>query len=156
MLGLNGTSFPCLVYLIKSPNQLQSINLVAIVASQQSITKKNNQSKDDLRPLTQLRKTDDTQERGAAFDPGNEILDGGEGKNNMQKHFFETNTNATGTSQDNANIREQDTTRHLPGLSAPTLQTTGQPVQGESRSRHRKENKAKRRQQQSLQCNETY
>lgn len=117
---------------------------------------KNNQSKDDLRPLTQLRKTDDTQERGAAFDPGNEILDGGEGKNNMQKHFFETNTNVTGTSQDNANIREQDTTRHLPGLSAPTLQTTGQPVQGDSRSRHRKENKAKRRQQQSLQCNETY
>jgi hypothetical protein len=73
----------------------------------------------------------------------------------MHKHFFETNTNATGTTQDNTNTRKQDTTRHLPGLSAPTLQTTGQPVKGDTRSRHRKENKAKRRQQQSLQCNET-
>ena len=115
-----------------------------------------NQSNEAVRPLTKQRHNDDEQKRTAAFDPGNKLLDGGKGKKNMHKHFFETNTNATGMTQDNTNTREQDTTRHLPGLSAPTLQTTGQPVRGDTRSRHRKENKAKRRQQQNLQYNETY
>ena len=110
----------------------------------------------EVRPLTKQRQNNNEQKRTDAFDPGNEILDGGEGKKNMHTHFFKTNTNATGTSQDKANTCEQATTRHLPGLSAPTLQTTGQPVQGDNRSRHRKENKARRRQQQGLQCNETY
>jgi len=114
------------------------------------------QSNEAVRPLKKQRHNDDEQKRTAACDPGSELLARGEGKKNMHKHFFETNTNATGTTQDNTNTPEQDTTRHLPGLSAPTLQTMGQPVRGDTRSRHRKENKAKRRQQQSLQYNETY
>lgn len=110
----------------------------------------------EVRPLTKQRQINNEQKRTDAFDPGNEILDGGEGKKNMHKLSLTTNTNATGTSQDKANTCEQAHTRHLPGLSAPTLHTTGQPVQGDNRSKHRKENKARRRQQQGLQCNKTY
>ncbi len=85
--------------------------------------RKHDQSEDEVRPLTKQQTNDNEQKTATAFDPGNEILDGGEGKNNMHNHLFEMNTNAKGTNQDNANTCKQDTTRHLPGISAPTLQS---------------------------------
>ena len=76
------------------------------------------QSNEAVRPLKKQRHNDDEQKRTTACDPGNELLDGGEGKKTMHKHFVKTNTNAAGTTQDDNNTCEQDTTRHLPGLSA--------------------------------------
>jgi hypothetical protein len=66
----------------------------------------------EVRPLTKQRQNNNEQKRTDAFDPGNEILDGGEGKKNMHKHFFKTNTTRQArvrTKPTHANKRPHDT-----------------------------------------------
>jgi hypothetical protein len=74
----------------------------------------------------------------------------------MHEQFIDTTANATSTIQKPEQTDNNETKGLLPGLAAPTLQITREHVKGNDRSRHRKENKAKRRMQQSIQCNDTY
>ncbi len=107
-------------------------------------------------PPTKRRTRENEQKTEAAFDPGNEILDEGKGKKNMHEQFINTTETATSTKQTPEQIDKHETTGLLPGLAPPILQGTGEQVKGNDRSRHRKENKAKRRLQQSRQRNDTY
>jgi len=107
-------------------------------------------------PPTKRRARENAEKTEAAFDTGNEILDEGEGKKNMHEQFIDTTETATSTKQKPEQIDKHETTGLLPGLAPPRLQGTGEQVKGNDRSTHRKENKAKRRLQQSRQRNVTY
>jgi hypothetical protein len=77
------------------------------------------------------------------MDPRNEILDKEEGKNNSHASFI-NNTTKTGSPPPKHKIAGPDETAILlPGLAPPTLQITGEPIKGNDRGQHRKENKQK-------------
>jgi hypothetical protein len=79
----------------------------------------------------------------AALDPGNKILDDGEGKNNLRASFINNTTNTGSLPPKHATAVPEDTAALRPGLAPPTLQTMGKPIKSMDRSRHRKENKHK-------------
>jgi hypothetical protein len=74
----------------------------------------------------------------------------------MRAHFIKTTPDATSMLSKPDQTNADETTGLLPGLTAPKLQVTGKPVKGNDKRRHRKENKQKRRLQQTIQRNETY
>ncbi len=76
----------------------------------------------------------------AALDPGNEILDDGEGKNNSRASFINNTTNTGSLPPKHATAGPKETAALLPGLAPPTLQTTGEPIKGMDRGQQRKEN----------------
>ncbi len=93
-----------------------------------------NPSEDNVRPLTKQQTTNNEHKIEAAFDPGKEILDEGNGKNKLHTQFIETTANATSTRQKPKQTNANETTGLLPGLATPTLQVTGEPVKGNDRS----------------------
>jgi hypothetical protein len=92
----------------------------------------------------------------AALDPGHEILDNEEGKNNLRASFINNITNMVKPPPKNTTTGPEETATLLPGLAPPTFQTTGKPIKGRDRGRHRKENKIKRRMTQAMQPQGTY
>jgi hypothetical protein len=113
-------------------------------------------SQDNAWPPTKQRTINHEQNIHAVLDPGNKILDKGEGKNDTRAHFIETTPDATSMLPKPDQTNADETTGLLPGLAAPKLQVTGKPVKGNDRRRHRKENKQKQPLQQTIQRNETY
>jgi hypothetical protein len=69
----------------------------------------------------------------AALDPGNKILDKGEGKNNSHASFINNTTNMGSLPPKHATAGPKDTAALLPGLAPPTLQTMGKPIKGMDR-----------------------
>jgi hypothetical protein len=92
----------------------------------------------------------------AARDPGNEILDNGEGKNNSRASFINNITNMVKPPPKHITTGPKETAALLPGLAPPTFQTTGEPIKGRDRGRHRKENKIKQQMTQTTQPQGTY
>jgi hypothetical protein len=113
--------------------------------------RKNNTSNDNTLPPTKRTTIDQQGKLRAALDPGNEILDKGEGKNNLHASFI-NNTTKTGSPPPKHEIAGPDKTAALlPGLAPPTLQITGEPIKGNNRCQHREDNKQKQRLQQAIQ-----
>jgi hypothetical protein len=100
--------------------------------------------------------TDLQEKLRATLDPGNKILDDKEGKNNLRASFINNTTNTGSPPLKHATAGPKETAALLPGLAPPTLQTTGEPIKGVDRGRHRKENKHKRRIHQAMQPLSTY
>ncbi len=92
----------------------------------------------------------------AALDPGNKILDDGEGKNNSHASFINNTTNTGSPPPKHATAGLKETAALLPGLAPPALQTMGEPIKDMDRGRHRKENKHKQRIHQAMQPLSTY
>jgi hypothetical protein len=69
----------------------------------------------------------------AALDPGNKILDNGEGKNNLRASFINNTTNTGSPPLKHATAGPKETAALLPGLALPTLQITGKPIKGMDR-----------------------
>jgi hypothetical protein len=131
------------------------MSFVTIVIQQQT-NKQNNTSDDNTLPPTKRTTIDQQGKLRATMDPGNEILDKGEGKNNLHALFI-NNTTKSGSPPPKYKIAGPDKTAALlPGLAPPTLQITAEPIKGNDRGRHRKENKQKRRLQQAIQPQSTY
>ncbi len=79
-----------------------------------------------------------------AFDPGNEVLDKGEGKKQQKYDCIINNHTKIGHLPTELMTDEPTkTSTYGTGLDPPTFQLTGQPVMGKDRSKHRKENKNK-------------
>jgi hypothetical protein len=70
-------------------------------------------------------------------------LDKGEGKNNSGASFISNTTNTGSPPPKHATASSEETAALLPGLTPPTLQTTGKPIKGMDRGQNRKENKHK-------------
>ncbi len=100
-------------------------------------------SQDNARPPTKQQIINHELKIHAALIPGNKILDKGKGKNDTRAHFIETTPDATSTLPKPDQTNANETTGLLPGLAAPKLQVTGEPVKGNDRRQHRKENKQK-------------
>ncbi len=92
-----------------------------------------------------------------AFDPGNEVLDEGEGKKQQKYDCIIKDHTKIGHPPTEL-ITEEPTkpSTYGTGLDPPTFQLTGQPVIGKDRSKHRKENKNKRQMTQATQPQTTY
>jgi hypothetical protein len=78
-----------------------------------------------------------------ALDPGNKILDNGEGKNNSRTSFINNIMNMVNPPPKHMTTGPKETAALLPGLAPPTFQTTGKPIKGRDRGQNRKENKIK-------------
>ncbi len=98
------------------------------------------------------RSPDQQEKLRTALDPGNAILDNGEGKNNSRASFINNTTNMGSPPPKHATAGPKDTAALLPGLTLPTLQTMGKPIKGMDRSQHRKENKHKQQIHQATQA----
>jgi hypothetical protein len=101
--------------------------------------------KDNKRSANQQKKLP------TALDPGNKILDDGEGKNNLRASFINNTTNMGSLPPKHTTASPTDTAVLLPGLAPPTLQTMGKPIKGMDRGQHRKENKHKQQIHQAMQ-----
>jgi hypothetical protein len=62
----------------------------------------------------------------------------------LRASFINNTTNTGSPLPKHATAGPKETAALLPGLAPPTLQTTGKPIKGMDRGRHRKENKHKR------------
>jgi hypothetical protein len=79
-----------------------------------------------------------------AFDPGNEVLDEGEGKKQQKYDCIINNHTKIGHLPTEPTTDEPTKpSTYGTGLNPPTFQLMGQPVMGKDRSKHRKENKNK-------------
>jgi hypothetical protein len=66
--------------------------------------------------------TDQQEKLRAALDPGNKILDKGEGKNNLCASFINNTMNTVSPPPKHATAGPKETAALLPGLAPPTLQ----------------------------------
>jgi hypothetical protein len=77
--------------------------------------------------------TDQQEKLRAALDPGNEILDDREGKNNSHASIINNTTNTGSPPPNHATASLEETAALLPDLAPPTLQTLGKPIKGMDR-----------------------
>jgi hypothetical protein len=102
--------------------------------------------------------TDHQEALRSTLDPGNEIVDNGEGKNNLRASFINNITNMVKPPPKPKHTTNgpKETAALLAGLAPPTFQTTDKPIKGRDRGRHRKEDKIKQRMTQVMQPQGTY
>jgi hypothetical protein len=79
-----------------------------------------------------------------AFDPGDEVLDKGEGKKQQHEYIIDDQMQLGYPLAEPSTDKPTRPSAYGMGLDPPTFQLTGQPVLGKDRTKYRKENKNKR------------
>ena len=78
-----------------------------------------------------------------AFDPGDEVLDKGEGKKQQHEYIIDDQMQLGYPPAEPPTDKPTRPSAYGTGLNPPTFQLTGQPMLGKDRTKHRKENKNK-------------